>query len=99
MGDKIDLDKPWRRIVPISERPHRHRVAHRRAEAGAPPPTAACHQTHFREQAIDRRRADGQQEPANRLVNRQLLVALQSRQQHQNDRFQPLRAEPVRSLL
>jgi hypothetical protein len=95
MGDKIDLDKPWWRIVPIAERPHRHGAAHRRAEASAPPATAARRQAHPREQAIDRRRANGQQQSANRLVNRQLAMPLQSRQQQRNDRFEPLRAEPV----
>jgi hypothetical protein len=44
MGDKIDLDKPRRWIVPNAERPHRHRATHRRTEAGTPPATAARHQ-------------------------------------------------------
>jgi hypothetical protein len=33
-----------------------------------------------------------------KLVNRQLTVPLQSRQQQRNDRLQPLRAQPVRNL-
>src|SRR5262244_233812 len=43
MRYKIDLDKAWRWVVPIAERPHRHRATHRRAEAGTPPPAAARH--------------------------------------------------------
>jgi hypothetical protein len=98
MGDKIDLDKPGWWVVPIAERPHRHGAAHRRAKARAPPATAARYQAHRREQAIDCRRADRQEQSANRLVDRQLAMPLQSRQQHRNDRLQPLRAEPVRCL-
>jgi len=60
--------------------------------------TAVRHHAHLRKHAIDRLRTDGQQQSANRLVNRQLTVPLQSRQQHRNDWLQPLRAEPVRSL-
>src|SRR5215472_13089907 len=45
MSNKIDLDKPWRRVVPIAERPHRHCAAHCRAEPGAPPTPAAARRT------------------------------------------------------
>jgi len=48
MRNKIDLDKARRRIGPVAERPHRHCPAHRQAEAGASPATAARHQTHLR---------------------------------------------------
>jgi hypothetical protein len=76
MGDKINLDKSGRWVLTIAERPHRYRATHRRTEASAPPATTArCH-PHRGEQATDRPRTYRQQQPANRLVNRQLAVPL-----------------------
>src|SRR5579859_182110 len=81
MGDKIHLDKPGRRLVPIVEGPHRHRAANRRARSCSTPTPAAGDRTNVGEQSVHRRRADRQQLSADQRINLNTPMALERRSQ------------------
>jgi hypothetical protein len=88
MRDKIHLDKSGA----AGRSNHR---ASARARSVAPPnrsrhasTAATSDQWNLREQPVNRRRDDLQQQGNNRLADRKLVARLQRQQKHRDDRFQ-----------
>ena len=96
--DEIGLHEAGCRVVPVCERPHRHAPPHGQRRRRPALARAARSDTHRPERPVDRGRADRLEPRAHPSVERQMPVALHRREQHRDQRLQPLAADPVRRL-
>jgi hypothetical protein len=95
---QVGLAVSRRRVTPIGKGAHRYALLDRRADPPAAPPATPTAFPYRTQQPIDGRCADVQQRASHYRVQPQVSVPLHAFDQHRQQRFKPLAADPIGGL-